>query len=313
MNATLILKRFKDIGLSSYEAKSYVSLLERDTLTVSEVSRLAGIPRANAYEALEKLMSKGMCISRPGRTKRYSASDPSVLEEKFLAQASGIAEIELQNLSEKHKEILEKSKAALEAELKNLNQKEKEILERASALKENIAAVIDQLKPQYEKSRLETNPMDFIEIIKDPYQIHRRFMQLVGEAKEEIVVCTKPPFSSPREKLEEQAHREAEILKRGIRCRSIYEISKGEDEKRWQLEMINGAVRAGEEARVLEELPMKIAIFDGKIVLLALEDPVSKQPSFTTQIVEHRALAKGLKILFETLWEQAKNYSILKD
>jgi sugar-specific transcriptional regulator TrmB len=313
MDKTLVLKRFKDIGLSSYETKSYLSLLERDTLTVSEVSRLAGIPRANAYEALDKLMSKGMCTSKPGRTKRYSASDPLVLEEKFLAQASSAAESELQNLSTKHKETLERGKAALEAELENLNRREREILERTKQVKENITAVLNELRPQYDKSRQEINPLDYIEIIKDPYQIHKRFMHLVGGAKEEILVFTKPPFSSPREKLEEQADREAEILKRRIRCRSIYEISKDEDEKRWQLEMINGAVRAGEEARVSKELPMKMAIFDERIVLLALEDPVSKQPSFTTQIVEHRPLAKGLKILFETLWQQAKDYHILKD
>ncbi len=292
---TLILKRFKEVGLTSYEARSYLSLLERDTLTVAEVSKIAEIPRANAYEALEKLMAKGMCIAKPGATKRYSASDPASLEDRFLGQLDQATKMEIQNL-----------KTDMEA-------KEKQILEKAEGVKRNVTQMMKELRPQFEESRLETNPMDYIEIIKDPYQIHKRFMQLVGEAKEEIVVCTKPPFSSPREKLEDQAHREAEILKRGIRCRSIYEISKDEDEKRWQLEMINRAVRAGEEARVLKELPMKIAIFDGKIVLLALEDPVSKQPSFTTQIVEHRALAKGLKILFETLWEQAKDYHILKD
>lgn len=292
---TLILKRFKEVGLTSYEAKSYLSLLERDTLTVAEVSKIAEIPRANAYEALEKLMAKGMCIAKPGGTKRYSASDPALLEDRFLGQLDQATKTEIQAL-----------KTDMEA-------KEKQVLEKADTVKSNIAHMMKELRPQFEESRLQTNPMDYIEIIKDPYQIHKRFMQLVAEAKEEILVFTKPPFSSPREKLEEQVDREAEILKRRIRCRSIYEISKDEDEKRWQLEMINGAVRAGEEARVSKELPMKMAIFDERIVVLALEDPVSKQPSFTTQIVEHRPLAKGLKTLFETLWHQAKDYHILKD
>jgi sugar-specific transcriptional regulator TrmB len=312
MNRILILKRFKEIGLSSYEAKSYLSLLQRDTLTVSEISRLSGIPRANAYEALEKLMSKGMCIAKPGDTKKYSASDPLMLQEKFLAAANSAAEIELENLGKKHKETLEKSKAALEAELKNLNEKEREILERAKVVKENITAVINQLRPQYEKSRLETSPMDYIEVIKDPYQIHRRFMQLCAQAREEILMFTKPPFTGPREKLEEQVDQESGILKRGIRGRSIYEIAKDEDEERWQREMIDRAVRSGEEARVIEELPMKMGIFDERIVMLFLEDPVSGQISLTAQVVEHRSLAKSLKITFKTLWEQAKDYHALK-
>ena len=312
MNRTLILKRFKDIGLSSYEAKSYLSLLERDTLTVSEISRLSGIPRANAYEALEKLMSKGMCIAKPGHTKKYSASDPLMLQEKFLAEASSAAEIELQNLGKKHKETLEKSKAALEAELKNLNEKEREILERAKVVKENITAVINQLRPQYEKSRQEVNPLDYIEIIKDPYQMHKRFMRLVAQAKQEILAFSKPPYSGPRDKLEEQMEQQVEPLHRGTRIRGIYEIPKDKAEIEWWVKSIERAVAHGEEARAIKDLPMKMAIFDERIVMLTLEDPISKQPSLTTQIVEHRALAQSLKILFDTLWQQAEDYRILK-
>jgi len=69
---------------------------------------------------------------------------------------------------------------------------------------------------------------------------------------------------------------------------------------------------ASEEATVLKGLPMKIAIFDSRIVMFALEDPVSGQTSLTTQVVEHHALVKSLKILFETLWEQAEDYHAFK-
>jgi hypothetical protein len=46
--------------------------------------------------------------------------------------------------------------------------------------------------------------------------------------------------------------------------------------------------------------------------MLTLEDPVSERTSLTTQIVQHRTLAKGLKILFQTLWEQAEDYHVYK-
>jgi len=291
MNVTLILKRFKDMGLSSYETKSYLSLLEKDTLTVSEVSKIAGIPRTNAYEALAKLLSRGMCAAKPGQTKKYTATDPKLLKEKFLAEVQ----------------------TACQTELETLKEKEGEVLQKRQATEDEISAVLEGLTPQYEKSRLETNPMDYIEIIKDPYQIHKRYMQLHAEAKVEILVFTKPPFTGPRERLKEQIDQQAEILKTRVRIRSIYEIASDEDEKKWQFEMIKRSVRAGEEARVLKKLPMKMAIFDSRIVICALEDPVSKKPSLTTQIVEHRALAESLKILFETLWEQAKDYDISKD
>jgi sugar-specific transcriptional regulator TrmB len=292
---TLVLKRFKEIGLTSYEAKSYLSLLQRDTLTVAEVSKIAGIPRANAYEALEKLMTKGMCIAKPGQTKRYSASDPALLEDRFLGQLDQATKIEIQSL-----------KADMEA-------KEKQILQDAEVAKRNIGEMMKELKPQFEESRLETNPLNYIEIIRDPYQIHRKFVQLVSEAKEEVLMFTKPPYSGPREKLEEQVDQQTQVSRRGIRFRCIYEIAKDEKERKWQRETINRATAVGQEARVIEELPVKLAIFDSRIVIYVLEDPVSRRISLTTQTVEHRALAKALKLLFETVWAQAQDYHISKD
>jgi sugar-specific transcriptional regulator TrmB len=334
MTRIIILKRLKDIGLSSYEAKSYLSLLERDTLTVSEVSKLAGIPRPNAYEALEKLMSKGMCLSKPGDVKKYTASDPLLFQEKFLPETKLATEVELENLRKKEKEILEKnrlateidlenlrrkekeilekSKAATQTELENLRKKEKEILEKSKTAQENISTMVEELKPLYERTRLETNPLDYIEIIKDPHRIHKRIMQLHAEAKEEILVFTKPPFTGPRQRLKEQIDQQAEALKTGVQIRSIYEMATDEDEKKWQFEMIERCARGGEEARVLKKLPMKMAIFDSRIVMYALVDPVSKETSLTSQIVEHPALAESLKILFQTLWQQAEDYHILK-
>ena len=321
--------------MTSYEAKSYLSLLERDTLTVSEVSKLAGIPRPNAYEALEKLMSKGMCISKPGDVKKYTASDPLLLQEKFLPEAKLATEIELENLRKKEKEILEKSKAATEIELENLRKKEQEILEKSKAAteielenlrkkeeeirernkvaEENIGTIVEELKPQYAKSRLETNPMDYIQIIKDPYQIHKTFMQLNRQAKKEILVFSKPPYSVPKGILEDQVQQQVEPHQEAIKIRCIYEIPHEKEETEWWLHIIEAAVERGEEARVIKELPVKMAIYDERIALFALQDPVSKESSLTSQVVEHEALAKGLKLLFESLWEEAEDYHIWKD
>jgi len=289
-NRALILKRFKEIGLSSNEVKSYLSLLERDTLTVPEVSKLAGIPPPNAYRALERLMSKGLCISRPGPTKKYSASDPSLLEDKLLSELD----------------------TATQVDLDNLRKREKEILEKAKVTKENIGAMIRELKPQYECRQQKTDPLDYIEIIKDPYQIHKRFIQLVAGAREEIIAFCKPPYSGPKERLQEQFEQQVEPLQRGVRLKAIYEVPQDKEEIPWLLEALNSAAKYGEESRAIKRLPMKMVIFDERIALFALQDPVSKQISLTSQIVEHPALAESLKILFETLWGQAEDYHILK-
>lgn len=295
MNArSLILKRFKEVGLTSYEARSYLSLLQRDTLTVAEVSKIAEIPRANAYEALEKLMAKGMCIAKPGETKRYSASDPALLEERFLGQLDQATKMEIQNLKT------------------DVETKEKQILEKAEGVKRNVAQMMKELRPQFEESRLETNPMDYIEIIKDPNQIHRRFVELVKSVREELLGFTKPPYSVPRERIEEQTDPQAELLKRGVQIRIIQEISTDEQERRWQYQLADSAAKAGVEERALERVPAKMFVLDSTTVIFSLEDPVTDRLSLTTQIVKHRALAELLKISFEALWSQAEDYHVLE-
>ncbi len=280
-------------------------------------------------------MSKGMCVSRPGHIKKYSASDPSLLQDKFIAETNQATEIKLKTLSKKENEILEKYKAATKVELENLNKKEKEILEKYNAAKEaklldlskkekeileknrltkeNINNIIKELKPQYESGRTETNPLEYIQVIKDPFYINEKFMELCAKTNKEMVGFSKPPYSFGKERNPKQIEQQRKLSERGIKIRSIFEIPDSKEEKRWILENEKIAARQGHESRVIKELPMKMAIFDSRIVIFALEDPITKQPSLTSQIVEHGALAKSLKITFEALWEQAKDYNILKD
>ena len=301
------------MGLSPYESKSYLSLLEKDTLTVTEVAKIAGIPRTNAYEALEKLLAKGLCLARPGNTKKYSASDPISLKDKFLARADHAMEVEMANLSKKEKEFREKHETEKKAKLLDLSNKEKKISEENKTAKENINQIIEELKPQYKDSRANVDPLDFIEIIKDSQQIHKKFIQLNDEAKKEVLIFSKPPYSGPRKKLEEQADRQAKPLRRGIKIRTIYELPLNKEEMEWTFTILKEQVERGENARVIKRLPMKMAIFDMKIVLLAMKDPVSTGTTFTTQVVKHTDLAEGLTILFNHIWEQAEDYHIMGD
>jgi sugar-specific transcriptional regulator TrmB len=290
MKHPVTVTHLQALGLNAYEARAYVALLERNTLTATQVANLAGIPRARVYETLETLTARGLCVLRPGRFKTYGATNPAALKETLLPGAQG----------------------KIETELETVKKEERKLVLKKKELSAGVDSLINDLLPVFEKGFSDHSPLEYIEIIKDPYQIHKRFMQLVREAKEETLVFTRPPFSGPQEKRDQHLDQETDILKRGVRCMSIYEMLKGEDEKGWLFRHIDRAVKAGEEARVLEELPMKMAIFDSRIVIYALEDPISKQPSFTTQIVEHRDLAKSLRILFFTMWEQAEDYHILE-
>jgi len=93
------------------------------------------------------------------------------------------------------------------------------------------------------------------------------------------------------------------LTDRGYESYSIWGLlqllPKKIDIERQHKEMLSamGIFGGGEQASVLRKLPMKMALFDATIVIPALEDPVPKQ-TLTTQLAEHRTLAKGLTLLF---------------
>ena len=288
----IIIKKFKELGLSPYEAKSYLSLLEKDTLTVSEIARLAKIPRANAYEALEKLLAKGFCVSKPGKVRQYSALDPAQLEEKSVMVLDQVFEGKLNKLYEKQDEILAEKKEA----------------------RKRLSELSRELSPLYNNSRSNETPMDFIEIIKDSYQIGAKFNELVSQSKNEVLVFSKPPYSVARKGLDEQSRIQRQKRKKeNVKTRSIHEIPRDQEELSWLYQTFLSHDEGQRLTRVIAELPMKMAIFDEEIVLLPLEDLISSGNLFTAQIIRHPALAKSLKITFETLWEQAEDYHVLED
>ena len=322
MKKAILIERVRQLGFSEYEVKCYLALLERESLGVSEVSKVAGIPRSNAYEAMEKLARKGLCSSIPGKTRRYTASDPLMIKEKSLSLFKETREIELALIEKKRREIIEqrdKELAELEHKEKNLAEKEKELLS-------SIDNLIDELGILFRGGRENSSPLDYIEIVKDPLQAHHRVMKLLAEANHEILAFLKPPYSyaliretsSAYDGLTQipgwEAQRDGSYRarERGVTIRSIQELPADEKERMQTIENLGIAKLSPEsKMRVADSLPIKAMVFDEKIVLYSMEDPLIGKLSLTTLITENRALAKSFKMLFDSVWEKAMDYVII--
>ena len=73
---------FEDLGLSPNEAKIYEALAERGEASVSDIAIAAQVHRRNAYDAIERLIDKGLCFQIFSSTEnRYNAVDPDKLLE----------------------------------------------------------------------------------------------------------------------------------------------------------------------------------------------------------------------------------------
>jgi hypothetical protein len=67
-------------------------------------------------------------------------------------------------------------------------------------------------------------------------------------------------------------------------------------------------VRSGEDARFVEQLPLKLVIVDEEIVMFAMEDPIAGRTELTIMVVEQKQLAQMMKLAFEAMWAQGDTY-----
>jgi sugar-specific transcriptional regulator TrmB len=252
-----------ELGLTGYEASAYLAMTRRSRATAAEIARLAELPRQRVYDVLDALVSRGLANATPGRPARYTAVPPDDAVATLLAT---------------HRERLE-------------------LLER------NAAETVARLAPTYHDGRDQVDPLDYIEVYREPTMIAKRFTELEAAAEREILVFTKPPYAIPPA----QNVAGLELLERSIDARSVYERSIYAEPA--HVEAIRKFIAAGEQARVVDELPLKLVLIDERIAVFTLEDPVAGSPGLTIMIVEHAALASLLKLAFESVWERGDEFA----
>jgi len=74
-------KAFQRLGLTEYEMRAYLALLQHGEMTANQVSEAAEIPYSKVYEVLESLEEKGWIGSEGGRPTRYHARNISTALE----------------------------------------------------------------------------------------------------------------------------------------------------------------------------------------------------------------------------------------
>ncbi len=101
-------KSLENIGLTSYEIRSYTTLLKEREINASEISEKSGVPYSKIYEVLGILEEKGWIGSDDSRPTKYFAKSPTTAlettkqstENEFLKNQSVIL-TELTSLYEK--------------------------------------------------------------------------------------------------------------------------------------------------------------------------------------------------------------------
>jgi HTH-type transcriptional regulator, sugar sensing transcriptional regulator len=249
------------LGLTMYEAKAYLALIRRGSSTAAEVARIAGVPRQRIYDVLASLVERGLASTRPGRVVKYVASPPDTAIQRLVSD---------------HKHAVDE-------------------LERGAN------AMVAQLAPAFKEGQGVTDPLDYIEVLRDRRAINERFSELQESIDDEILVFTKPPYATPPQEEEKGLE-----VTRTHKARSVYEFSIFDDPE--TIEGVRSFIDAGEDARFVEMLPLKLVIIDQRYVMFGMEDPVQGGSELTMVVVEHPSLAGTLKVAFEAVWSQGLTF-----
>jgi sugar-specific transcriptional regulator TrmB len=261
LDAAELAERLARLGLPSYEARAYLALTRRDSSTGAQVARLSGVPRQRIYDVLASLVEKGLASARPGKVVNYSATAPEHALDALVARQR----------------------------------------RQLAAAEEDASALVEALTPAFEAGREQTNPLEYIEVLRDRRAINERFAELQAAVKDEILVFTKPPYATPV-----QENVEGIDVARNHAAYSVYELSALDD-----ADFADGVRRfleAGEEARFVPEVPMKLVIIDEHTVMFGMEDPVAGPSELTMLVVEHAALAGVLKLAFNAVWNEGLTF-----
>ena len=274
MEKDKLLRELMELGISETESKIYLALLEKRELSALEIHELTNVPRTKVYEITQKMLYRGMCIAKNmGNKKKFQAIEPERVFKKFIN--------DFQYQIDNKKEL--------------------------------AAKIAKSLEPIYSKGMRNVDIKDYVEVISDMASIHERYVCLVKNTKHELLGFVKPPFAtqSKKTKLTEQENTEFNILKKGAKARVLYEYGSRDYIELY--EHITKCSEQGEESRILDQLPIKMYIFDRRYVLMALSNDKNKNSDLTMIVIDNPGLAEASAMLFNFLWGQAKDYRYLEN
>ncbi|MGH2711320.1 MAG: helix-turn-helix transcriptional regulator [Actinomycetota bacterium] len=166
---------------------------------------------------------------------------------------------------------------------------------------ERVRRHTEELLEEFRQQAQHRRSREFVEIVSSPDAIFQRSLQMQRTAREQLRIFDRPPYA--RVGLNPD---ELELLAKGIRFLVIYDRPALQHEN--QLRFLERLIEAGEEARVVPALPMKLIIADQRLAMVPLyvDDPESQELRIEEALLVHPgALLNNLVENFEILWERA--------
>lgn len=139
--------------------------------------------------------------------------------------------------------------------------------------------------------------VELVEVVTGPEAIKQRFAQLQRAATSEMLMFDKPPYVANTVRVSEF---ELDALSRGVHWRALYD--RRALEMPGQLQALRELTAAGEHARTIDGLPMKLAVANRSLGLVPLNP---EDPEEGAVVVHSSPLLTAIIMLFDALWARA--------
>ncbi|XHH09680.1 MAG: TrmB family transcriptional regulator [Candidatus Bathyarchaeia archaeon] len=158
-------KALETLGLTEYEAKAYISLVEKGTSTAGDLSALSEIPHSKIYEVLMRLEKRRLVETQKGRPILFKAVKPSAAIEAIDTQL---------------KNNLEKDLAEKKASLENSYKK------RFNEISEAQKTALEELKTIYETKETAEPTEDIVWTIQGKTNLNTQANDIILSALKDV-------------------------------------------------------------------------------------------------------------------------------
>ncbi|WP_295695302.1 helix-turn-helix domain-containing protein [Lapillicoccus sp.] len=168
------------------------------------------------------------------------------------------------------------------------------LTDRHTAELERIREEVPLLVQLFDTIGVGSSTGDGTTVLSDREVIAATYVRMQHLAREQFLAFDRPPYLSATANPLQPA-----VLARGVRWRAVYAGASFDIPGAW--EEVRGLAERGEEARVVPDLPIKLAIADHDLAILGLRLDTGGVETLRT---DSRPLINALCDLFEAHWQK---------
>jgi DNA-binding CsgD family transcriptional regulator len=160
--------------------------------------------------------------------------------------------------------------------------------ERLDAARRHLAL----LEAVYQDRPAGRDAATIVEVVTGRHAVQQRLVQIRRAVRAEVRCLDRPPYID-----DDRDEGAAELLRRGVAYRTIYD--RASLDHPGALAAMERLIQAGQQARLLSHVPVKLYLVDARLALLPLA-------GYDSAVVVHpSALLDALGKLFDGLWQRA--------